>query len=106
MSQKRLKINTVFIDTEIHITHYDNEGFATIDIVGDALVAILCDLGAQRVKDSRYRLPVDKLGEFCDQRFGVQRAAHRELRITDAQRQARSENMKRAQAQRWAGRTN
>ena len=109
MSQNGQKINTVltaFADTEFHISHYDDEGFATINIVGEALAAILTDLGAQRVADTRYRLAVEKLGEFCDQRFGVQRVAHRDLRITDSQRQARSENMRRAQAARWAKVTN
>lgn len=102
MSGKRQNINTVFIDCEIHISHYDNEGFASIEFVGDGVGRILQSLGAQRVNANRYRLPVAKLGEFCDCRFGVQRVGYRKPAITDAQREARRENMRRAQAKRWA----
>lgn len=84
--------------SELHIQHYDDEGFATIDAIGGDYAAILGELGAQEVGDGRYRLPIAKLGEFCDRRFGVERKPP----VTDEQRRVRSENMKRARESRWS----
>lgn len=88
--------------SELLIHHYDDEAFVTVEAIGGDCARILRDLGAQHVVDARYKLPVEKLGEFCDRRFGVERVTYRKPPITDEQRAARSLNMKRAIMARWA----
>jgi hypothetical protein len=94
------EINTVLINMEFHIAHYDNEGFVTIEAYGDENIHALRAMKAQKVGENRYRLSVEKLGEFCDLRFGIKRS--QKPPVSDEQRRARSENMRRAQAARWA----
>lgn len=88
--------------SELLIHHYDDEEFVTVEAIGGDVARILRELGAQHITDARYRLPVERLGEFCDLRFGVERLMTRKPPVSDEQRRVRSENMRRAQAKRWA----
>lgn len=93
-------INGVYM--EFHISHYDNEGFATIELGEDALaLQVLREMGAERITDYRYRLPVNRLGEFCDRRFGVERIAVRKSTVTEAQRAARRASLATVRERRW-----
>lgn len=88
---------------EFHISHYDDEDFATIELGEDAAaLRVLREMSAERVTDYRYRLPVTRLGEFCDRRFGVERVDYRKPLVTEAQRVARRDSLAKVRAKRWA----
>lgn len=88
--------------SELLIQQFDSEGYAVVEAVDDDMaIRVLRQLGAEHLRYCRYRLPVEKLGEFCDLRFGVERATYRKPPITDEQRRARKENMRRAIGERW-----
>lgn len=86
---------------EIHISHFDDELTATVEAHGDEALTVLRELGAEHLGHGRYRLPVERLGEFCDLRFGVERVAVRKLPITEAQKVARRESLAKVRAKRW-----
>ena len=89
--------------SELLIHHFDQDGFATVEVVGANMTRLLRELGAEHVGDARYRLPVTRLGEFCDRRFGVERTVeYAKPPVTEAQRTARQANARKAAAARLA----
>lgn len=88
--------------SELLIHQYDDEVFVIIETYEDAAaLSVLRQMQAENAGDNRYRLPVDKLGEFCDRRFGIERPGHRRSSITESQREARRRNMAAVRAKRW-----
>lgn len=86
---------------EILIQHFDEENYATIEAHGDQALAVLQEMGVESPGYGRYRVPIDRLGEFCDRRFGVERINYRRPQITETQKEARRESLARVRERRW-----
>ena len=87
--------------SELHLSHYDEEQFFAIDAYDSEAVTLLKGLGAAHVRDNLYRLPAAQVVTFLARRFKLDVAGHTHRHISDEQRKARSENMRKARAQRW-----
>jgi hypothetical protein len=89
------------MSSELHIAHYDDEPTMTIEAHDAEATTILKELGATHIRDHLYRLPVNQVVTFLARRFKLVATSKRHRLITDEQRKARSENMRKARAQRW-----
>jgi hypothetical protein len=88
--------------SELHISHYDDEQFFTIDAYDPEAVNVLKALNATHVHDNLYRLPRCQVVTFLASRFKLSVVGHGHRSISDAQREARRKSLALARAQRWA----
>ncbi len=88
--------------SELHLNHYDDESFFTVEAYDSEAQHTLATLGATHVRDNLYRLPVAQVVPFLAQRFKLDVAGFVHRHLTDEQREARRQNMAAARAKRWA----
>jgi hypothetical protein len=86
--------------SELHLNHYDDETFFTVDVYDAEATNALKELGATHIRDNLYRLPVNQVVDFLARHFKLDDAGHRH--VSEAQKKARSENLALARARRWA----